>query len=128
MANIRFIATHGLRARTAMPALAIGLLMAPAAWAQDTPDAERSSGQGLEEIVVTAQKRSENLQNVPIAVSTMTADSLESAGIVSTRDLNAAVAGLTLSGFAASTSAAPRRCSICGGQPPGICCASVFTS
>ena len=38
-------------------------------------------GQELEEIIVTARKRSESLQNVPIAVSVFTESQIESAGI-----------------------------------------------
>jgi outer membrane receptor protein involved in Fe transport len=45
----------------------------------------------LEEIVVTAQKRSESLQDVPIAVSAFTQDALEDQGIVSGPDLKIAV-------------------------------------
>lgn len=36
---------------------------------------------GVEEIIVTAQRRSENLQNTPIAITAMTASSLEAQGI-----------------------------------------------
>ena len=36
----------------------------------------------LEEIVVTAQKKSENLQEVPISITAVTADGLDKAGIV----------------------------------------------
>ena len=41
----------------------------------------------LDEVVVTAQRRSERLQDVPISVSAFSAKDLESAGIVSTADL-----------------------------------------
>ena len=34
--------------------------------------------QAIEEIVVTAEKRSENIQNVPIAITAFTADTLRS--------------------------------------------------
>ncbi len=50
----------------------------------------------LEEIVVTAQKRSENLQRVPIAISAVSAERLATAGVDSVLNLNAAVPGLTL--------------------------------
>jgi iron complex outermembrane receptor protein len=36
---------------------------------------------GLEEVVVTSQKRSENIQNVPIAVTAYTAETLQSKGV-----------------------------------------------
>lgn len=41
----------------------------------------------LEEIVVTAQRRAENLQEVPIAVSAITGDSLRNSGVEVSRDL-----------------------------------------
>ncbi|MBY8821022.1 TonB-dependent receptor [Sphingomonas colocasiae] len=46
------------------------------------------------EIVVTAQRRSESLQNVPISITALTADQLASAGVASTQDLTLATPGL----------------------------------
>jgi len=43
----------------------------------------------LEEIIVTAQKRVENLQEVPLSVATITGEKLESAGIDNLSDLTA---------------------------------------
>lgn len=55
-----------------------------AAFAQATVPGTGRPGQadsvGLEEIVVTAQKRAENLQDVPIAISAISADALSAAG------------------------------------------------
>lgn len=48
----------------------------------------------LEEIVVTAQKRAENLQEVPIAITAMTADTLADMRIDTTQDLVTAVPSL----------------------------------
>ncbi len=48
------------------------------------------------EIIVTAQRRSENLQNVPIAVTAVTAAKLASAGVSGTSDLSLVVPGLNL--------------------------------
>ena len=48
------------------------------------------------EIIVTAQRRSENLQNVPIAVTAVTAAKLSSAGVSGTSDLSLVVPGLNL--------------------------------
>jgi iron complex outermembrane recepter protein len=50
------------------------------AQAEAQAQTEGSSG-GIEEIVVTAQRRSENLQQTPIAITAMTADSLTAQGI-----------------------------------------------
>jgi iron complex outermembrane receptor protein len=57
--------------------------VAPAAWAQ-TPDAG-ASNEG--EIVVTAQRREERLQDVPVAVSAFSASQLENNGVVRLEDL-----------------------------------------
>jgi iron complex outermembrane receptor protein len=52
------------------------------------PDAPSGIGEtGLEEIVVTAQRRSQNLQEIPIAVSAFSAAELENRGVTETLDL-----------------------------------------
>lgn len=51
---------------------------------------------GIEEIVVTAQKRSENLQDVPIAVSAVTESQLARVGVSGITDLKIAVPTLNL--------------------------------
>ncbi len=59
------------------------------------PDQATHAGQ-LEEIVVTAQKRSQNLQDVPVAVSAVTAQQLEHAGVDDIVDLRLAVPALNV--------------------------------
>jgi iron complex outermembrane recepter protein len=86
------------------------------ATAADTPSDSAPSGAneaspaasqgGLEEIVVTAQKRSERLQDVPIAVTALSGEALTSKGLASTLDIAAAMPGLTYTLVAGS--AAPR--------------------
>lgn len=64
------------------------IALVPCIGAADTPSeapAERGGGQ-LEEIVVTAQRREESLQNVPIAISAFTASDLERSNITQARD------------------------------------------
>jgi len=51
----------------------------------------------LEEIVVTAQKRSQNLQNIPISVTALTGSAMEHAKIQSVLDLSQNVPGLSVS-------------------------------
>ena len=50
----------------------------------------------LTEIIVTAQKRSENLEVVPIAITALSGADLASAGVGSTADLALVTPGLTV--------------------------------
>lgn len=50
----------------------------------------------LEEVVVTAQRRSENVQNVPIAVSAFTAEALQSKGLTDIHALSNLTPGVNL--------------------------------
>jgi iron complex outermembrane recepter protein len=63
-----------------------------------------SGGLELEEIVVTAQKREQNVERVPITVTALTADALEAQGATDTSALSAAVPGLQMNrSFRAAT-------------------------
>jgi iron complex outermembrane recepter protein len=64
-------------------ASALALFQASAAFAADAPaaPAAASSGGGLETIVVTAQKREQNLQKVPMSVTALSATTLQQAGV-----------------------------------------------
>ena len=72
---------RGLALRCGAASAIFGALALPAvpSFAQDRTG-EASDG-GLEEIVVTARKRSENLQETPVAVSAVTGDTLDERGI-----------------------------------------------
>jgi iron complex outermembrane recepter protein len=50
----------------------------------------------LEEVVVQAQKRSENLQQVPLTVTAITGAELASSGVTNSMELNDIVAGLNI--------------------------------
>lgn len=63
-----------------------------AASAQDTQADEPAIASG--EIIVTAQRRSERLQDVPLAISAFTGESLQQQGITSTKDLTIVTPGL----------------------------------
>ncbi len=58
-------------------------------------DADSDSG-GLEEIIVTAQKREQSVQDVPIAVTAVTQESLQANRIYTVNDLSAIAPGLTV--------------------------------
>ncbi|WP_164857333.1 TonB-dependent receptor [Sphingomonas crocodyli] len=51
---------------------------------------------GVEEIIVTAQKREQNLQTVPISITALTQDSIKANRIQDVRDLNAIAPNLTV--------------------------------
>nr|WP_089218214.1 TonB-dependent receptor [Sphingomonas laterariae] len=74
------------------------MIAAPAV-AQDT-----GTFNGLEDIVVTAQKRSESLQDTPLAVSAVTADTIESRGIKDISNLTAIAPSINVATAPASSS------------------------
>jgi outer membrane receptor protein involved in Fe transport len=51
------------------------------------PDADAAPSAGLEEIIVTARKREENLQEVPLSISVTTSRDIEQLGIKDVEDL-----------------------------------------
>ncbi|WP_068094531.1 TonB-dependent receptor [Novosphingobium rosa] len=60
------------------------------------PAATGEQAQGLEEIIVTAQKRDQNMQSVPVSVTALTADALAKQRIGAFTDLTRAAASLTI--------------------------------
>lgn len=60
------------------------------------PAVSASDASVLEEIMVTAEKRTNNLQDSAVSVTALSADSLNRAGVMSTNDLQGLVPGLTL--------------------------------
>lgn len=91
------LASAGVLILSALP-LPIPLFM-QTAYAQ-----EATASQGVEDIIVTAQRRSENLQNVPIAITALSSDRLSAGTINSTQDLQLVTPGLQfISGAGSST-------------------------
>jgi iron complex outermembrane recepter protein len=80
--------------------LSLGVLAAQSALAQEAP---RDRGALVEELVVTAQKREENLQDVPVSVAVVSAESLQAFGQNEAVDLAYRVPSLGV-----SNSAGPR--------------------
>jgi iron complex outermembrane recepter protein len=58
--------------------------------------AQETDSTALQEIVVSAQRRSENLQNVPIVVTSISSEQLKASGITDLSQINTLVPGLTL--------------------------------
>lgn len=74
--------------------LATTALVAPGmAWAQDAMDEDQG---GLEEIVVTAQKREEGLSRVPISIAAVGGDSIESFGTANLEQVSTTVPNLRI--------------------------------
>lgn len=80
------------------------LAFAGQALAQDGAAPNKETG--LSEIVVTAQKRTENLQDVPIAISAISSEKVEQLGIKDSRDLSGLAPNVTIvSGTTSNTAA-----------------------
>ena len=56
---------------------------------------ERANDLGVEEIVVTAQKREQRLQDVPISITAMTGEDIAQRGVTSLQDMQYSVPGLS---------------------------------
>jgi len=91
-----FLAVRALLTRTALCCTTAGVSVA-LAQAQEVQQGQ------LEEIIVTAQKRAENLRDVPVSISALTGSDLAEQHIESTDDLTRAVPGFSF--FASGSSA-----------------------
>ena len=83
--------------------IVLGLLNAPWAEAQEADTTTASSADGAsaekpisDEIVVTARKREENIQDVPVAVTVISAELLEDSGAQDISELQARVPNLSI--------------------------------
>lgn len=88
-------------ARTAVATIAL-VAATSGAYAQDTVAAtpvQESPQVGFEEIVVTATRREENLQTIPVAVSAYSGESLADNKVFSTSDLANAVPSFSYTAF-----------------------------
>jgi iron complex outermembrane receptor protein len=74
----------------------------------DAPPAGNTSQGDLAEIVVTAQKRPERMQEVPISITVVTSDELDKAGVTNNLDLTEVVPGVKIDRVAGFTNAAIR--------------------
>jgi iron complex outermembrane receptor protein len=93
------------------------VIPAKSAYAQDTA----STGNGLEEIVVTARRREEKLQSVPIAITVFTAADIKDKNINSAQDLTVFVPSLVmnnLTGFGSGFALRGQTASL--GAGPGV--------
>ena len=76
-----------MKAKTTLYPLSVGILLSTGpALADTTP---QDTGERLEEVVVTAQKREEKLQNVPVSVTAYSETALRDSGVRNTADVMA---------------------------------------
>ncbi|MBS0400140.1 MAG: TonB-dependent receptor plug domain-containing protein, partial [Proteobacteria bacterium] len=87
------------RLRYSAVLLGATLGFAAAAQAAATAQTEQSESQLLSEIVVTAQKRSQSLLDVPLSVSVISGDELTKRGASTIEDLQFTVPGLSITEF-----------------------------
>jgi outer membrane receptor protein involved in Fe transport len=101
--------------RTTVSAAVVGACafgFAGVAAAQDGP-------QTIDDIIVTAQKREQNLQDVPIVVTSLSAETLQDAGVRDIKDLQILTPGMTVTSTSseASTTARIRGVGTVGDNP-----------
>jgi iron complex outermembrane receptor protein len=71
----------------------------PTAMAQAAPAPDQGTPSGLADIVVTAQRRAEKLQDVPLTITALSGSQLAKQGISTVRDLQTVVSGFTYQAF-----------------------------
>ena len=84
---------HVLQGSASIVALA-GIAVASVAYAQEPAVAEEDQGRTVDEIIVTAQKREQSLQDVPIVVTTVSGQLIKDTGVRDIKDLTIVTPGL----------------------------------
>src|ERR1044072_8396436 len=110
----KFVSLRPLRPLLAAPSPGMPLAVAQTA---STPNGD--SAKGLMEVIVTAQKREQNLQDVPVVVTAVGAKLLQDTGVKDIKDLTILTPGLTVTSTSseASTTAPVRGVGACGHNP-----------
>lgn len=87
--------------------ISISALLAGVAHAQTAPvDLEESDTGGVTEIVVTAQKEAQNIQEVPISITALAGESLENAQVNNVLDLGNTLPNVQINSFSNSPDSA----------------------
>jgi iron complex outermembrane recepter protein len=97
------IIRHAVRAAAPAAFAALSLQSAPS-HAQSAASTEHAASDGLSEIVVTARRRAENLQDVPVAVTAISASVLQQQDVTTLADLNSFVPNFKISADRATSS------------------------
>lgn len=118
--------TRAGRWLASISSMALMIGAAGAAFAQDAGSANSSPNAGgsqLKEVVVTAERRTENLQTTPIAASVLDASSLNKKGVVSMADLQNATPSLSITNSGLTVNVNIRGIGLDSGSPqvvPGV--------
>lgn len=92
-----------MRISTALPVAVVAAVCSTTSYADEQPAAPGDSGNELSEVVVTAQRRSENIQNIPIQITALSAERLQQGHLATSQDLPALAPALnytSASGYA----------------------------
>ncbi|OYX64293.1 MAG: hypothetical protein B7Y88_11435 [Sphingomonadales bacterium 32-64-17] len=99
-------------------AIALAAGMAQPAFAQsESQQAERATSQPPAEIIVTAQRREENLQDIPIAATALSGDNLDAKAVQSVEDLQYAAPSISITDQGLTQSVNIRGIGIASGSP-----------
>lgn len=107
--------------RQVIAALMVGAALgtsiaAQAQTAGQTPEQAPTQTTASGDIIVTAQRRSERLLDVPMAVTALSAEALQKSGVVSTADLAKVTPGLTMNFYGSNLQPSLRGVSSTGGN------------
>ncbi|MEX1147682.1 MAG: TonB-dependent receptor [Sphingomonadales bacterium] len=87
---------HSGRTTGLVSLIAISVALAGPVAAQQADSSRGMTARALDEIVVTAQRRAESLEDVPISITTITSDALSGSGVTRVSELPQMVPGLRL--------------------------------
>ncbi|KRA26524.1 TonB-dependent receptor [Brevundimonas sp. Root608] len=105
--------------RTTVSAAVVGACAFGLAGVASAQDAPQDAPQTIDDIIVTAQKREQNLQDVPIVVTSLSQEVLQDAGVRDIKDLQILTPGMTVTSTSseASTTARIRGVGTVGDNP-----------
>lgn len=105
--------------RTTVSAAVVGACAFGFAGVASAQDGGQDGPQTIDDIIVTAQKREQNLQDVPIVVTSLSQETLQNAGVRDIKDLQILTPGMTVTSTSseASTTARIRGVGTVGDNP-----------
>ncbi|GAA5525692.1 pesticin receptor [Microbulbifer aestuariivivens] len=77
----------------------LAIVLSHSVMAQEARNEQKSTALALEEVTVTAQRKAQNLQSVPIAVSAFSGEAMERGNMLNVEDVSAMTPGFSLSTY-----------------------------